>query len=185
MNEHHMELGTYLELHGQEDRERFLHRARTPFLVVEISGPEGQGKDFVTYAASGAQEKSTDLGAETSGWGKTILVAELKKSDRNSFANMITIGRASNNDVVIPHNSVSKLHAFLRKESSGTGFILFDAGSTFGTTVKGTVIPQGEGRPLQSGATFVLAKTVKATFFTPADFFDYLQLMSRVRKPQA
>src|SRR3954454_11773205 len=37
----------------------------------------------------------------------------LEKSNRNPFGSMITIGRATNNDVVLPLRTVSKMHAYL------------------------------------------------------------------------
>lgn len=60
-------------------------------------------------------------------------VYSVTKSNRNIFANGITLGRAQNNDVVVPLASVSKFHAWLRQDK-GTWFA-YDARSRFGTFV--------------------------------------------------
>src|SRR5262245_44658605 len=41
-------------------------------------------------------------------------VFQLKKRSANPFADMITVGRAENNDVVLSSPCVSKFHAFFR-----------------------------------------------------------------------
>jgi hypothetical protein len=58
----------------------------------------------------------------------------LKKTPRNPFAGMITIGRAANNDVVVNHSSVSKFHAYVRVLGTDS-LVIFDVGSTNGTRV--------------------------------------------------
>ena len=85
------------------------------------------------------------------------------KTNRNIFANGITVGRAPNNDVVVPLASVSKFHAWLRLEA--TGYAAYDARSRFGTFVGQTrASPEGEkGIPLSSGMQLKLGE-VALTF---------------------
>jgi hypothetical protein len=80
----------------------------------------------------------------------------VEKTGRNVFANGITIGRTSNNDIVIPLQSISKFHAWIKKEAGS--YILYDAINSQGTFV-GTqkVSPNGEqGIFLRNGATIKL-----------------------------
>ena len=55
---------------------------------------------------------------------------------------LLRIGRASDNDLVLDHESVSRYHAQIRREDDA--FLLADLGSTNGTRVNGQ--PVGERR---------------------------------------
>ena len=64
-----------------------------------------------------------------------------------SAVHIVTVGRASGNDVVIPDPSVSRKHA-LMKRGEGGAFLMLDAGSSNGTTVNGnSVLSRGHGPP--------------------------------------
>lgn len=70
---------------------------------------------------------------------------------RATFAGVILVGRAASSDIVLDHQSVSKLHARIRCAPDGTYFIS-DAGSRNGTRVGGRVVAQAES-PLPFGAS--------------------------------
>ncbi len=77
----------------------------------------------------------------------------------------MSIGRTSNNDVVIPDLSVSRFHAFLKPLEDGR-FQLQDAGSVNGSSINGDAVPrQGSGPPmdLKSGDNVRLGR-VELTF---------------------
>ena len=60
---------------------------------------------------------------------------------------IVTLGRESRQDVVIPDMSVSRFHAFAKPGPDGA-LVLQDAGSTNGTTVNGeSVLTTGAGPP--------------------------------------
>ena len=61
----------------------------------------------------------------------------VRKRPQSPFHETIFIGRATSNDVCIPHTSVSKLHA--RARYIGEALALQDANSSNGTTVNGDV----------------------------------------------
>ena len=64
-----------------------------------------------------------------------------------SASHLITLGRAPDNDVVVPDRSISRRHAFLKRGADG-GFLILDAGSSNGTTVNGaSVMVRGAGQP--------------------------------------
>jgi hypothetical protein len=80
-------------------------------------------------------------------------------------ADIVTLGRESRHDVVIPDASVSRFQAFLKRDGSGR-FRIQDVESTNGTAVNGTSVPsRGAGDPvvLKPGDTVRLGQ-VEATF---------------------
>ncbi len=84
--------------------------------------------------------------AKTNG---TFLV-RVEKSDRNTWKSRISVGRAKNNDIVLRHDSVSKLHAhFLVRTVERLGqpteeLVLCDVGSANGTLINGKSVDEGE-----------------------------------------
>ncbi len=75
----------------------------------------------------------------------------LSKSGSNPWSDRILVGRASNNDVVIRNDRISKVHAYFQVSPRGV-WRLFDARSANGTRVDGVVVPPGEeGLEVKSG----------------------------------
>ncbi len=60
-----------------------------------------------------------------------------------------TIGRTSDNDIVVPHTQVSSHHALLHRE--GTRLFIEDQGSANGTYVRGERISTGKRVPVENG----------------------------------
>ncbi len=60
------------------------------------------------------------------------------------FPDWVTIGRAGTNIITIKHGSISKMHAFFKKESADT-FTLYDARSKNGTCVNAESAPRFGG----------------------------------------
>jgi hypothetical protein len=92
---------------------------------------------------------------------------------------LIWVGRSEENDVVVPDDSVSAVHAFLR-HGEGDQLLLQDMNSMNGTFVGNeAVAPQGMGEPveLESGAR-VRFGSVKLTFLKTAEF---LNLVTQLR----
>jgi len=74
----------------------------------------------------------------------SLVVYALRRNGR-SAGHLITLGRAPENDVVVPDVSISRFHAFVKQDANG-GWLVQDAGSTNGTTVNGNSVPrQGHG----------------------------------------
>jgi hypothetical protein len=114
------------------------------------------GSAFLLLTAAGLMPPkgpcSTEVnltGLADSGGGHTASLAILAFS----VGRFVTVGRTPNNDIVVPDVSVSRFHAYLKKDEDGV-FWLQDATSTNGTTVNGLQVPsQGDGLPamLKSG----------------------------------
>jgi hypothetical protein len=69
----------------------------------------------------------------------------------HSAVHIVSVGRAPDNDVVIPDRSISRRHAFLKRGPQG-GYLVLDAGSSNGTLVNGrSVLAKGSGPPSPIG----------------------------------
>jgi pSer/pThr/pTyr-binding forkhead associated (FHA) protein len=102
----------------------------------------------------------------------TLVVYEVKKrAGSNPFMNMITLGRASNNDIVLATGNVSKLHAYLRLQDGK--WSICDAGSTNGTWLDGRAVDRNGGA-VTSHAVVRLGKRIEMEFLLPADLFAIL-----------
>ncbi len=55
-------------------------------------------------------------GVKLSTDSKRYRVFSMVKAARNPWVERISVGRARNNDIVLPHKSVSKLHAHFTKD---------------------------------------------------------------------
>jgi hypothetical protein len=133
------------------------------------------GAGFLLLSTAGLQvpsgpsmtEVRLDDGDETGGEctaDVSVLVYPLRRGAQ-SVGHLITLGRTSNNDVVVPDLSVSRFHAFV-KAGTGGPLQLQDANSTNGTTVNGRSIPaqgQGPAADLKSGDSVRLGQ-VEFTF---------------------
>jgi hypothetical protein len=94
----------------------------------------------------------------------------LAKKPGASFPDRITIGRTSNNDVVIADASVSRLHAYVRQADD---WIVADAGSKNGSWLGGGVLEPRREAPLSPGA-MVRFGDVQLTFHRSEDLFDLM-----------
>ena len=164
----------------QLGREEFLASA-APAALVRYR------KDDIDPAASGASTMTLDDDVEpppadypteeTLPFGKDLpLEVELEvyplaKKPGASFPDRITVGRTSNNDVVIPDTSISRLHAYIRRD--GAQWVVADAGSKNGSWLRGAVLEPRKERPLPSRAVLRLGD-VDLTFYSATDLFAAL-----------
>lgn len=100
-------------------------------------------------AASGAPVTEVQLMLDEPDPGCTAGLALLVYPFRSQGAgHLVAIGRAPNNDVVIPESSISRFHAFMK--AAEDTFAIQDGGSTNGTTVNSASVPaQGHGPPVE------------------------------------
>jgi hypothetical protein len=98
-------------------------------------------------------------------------VFPLVKKPGAAFADRITIGRTSNNDIVINDTSVSRLHAYVRH--AGGAWMIADAGSKNGSSLLGIAMQPRREQPLPSRAQLELGD-VDLTFYLAADLYAAL-----------
>ena len=97
-----------------------------------------------------------------------------KRPGRNAFSHMVTIGRASNNDIEIKSPGISKFHAFVNVLPSPTGeLMLTDAGTTNGTVVGNEKLKPRTPTVLRCGVDVEFA-TVRAKFLDAESFHRWL-----------
>lgn len=77
------------------------------------------------------------------------------------FTSPISIGRAENNDLIIPDPTVSRNHAILRITNDYTRVFITDM-STHGTEVSGQQVPKGRGTgfTIENGDTIKMGDTL-------------------------
>lgn len=145
--------------HAALPPEAFLARVRTAHLVIWTPlAREPQADHFGTIHLAPV--------ACARGAGAPWAVAPVeKRPGSNAFGLMITLGRAANNDVVLPHGAVSKFHAYLRRLDGS--WLLSDAGSLNGTAVNGVPLPGGHSVALSPGDRIVLGGAVVLDLVEP------------------
>lgn len=102
-------------------------------------------------------------------------VYPLVKKPGAPFADMITVGRTANNDVVLRDITVSRFHAFFRRRNNG--WFVCDAGSKNGTFMHDAQLKPRKENPLTSGDDIRLGDIV-TTFYTAENLFDVLSSRS-------
>jgi hypothetical protein len=107
-------------------------------------------------------------------------VEPLTKSRRNPFEGMITVGRAPNNDVCLHVSSVSKLHAYFRKDAGR--WTLTDKGSANGTFVNGVRIKNEEAAPVEDGAYLLFGPDADCVFKLPLSLHAFVIEISKLGK---
>ena len=166
---------------GQVSKEVFLSQFSEPFLVVEMS-QTGEARDFRTMSTADDTRKTQPGAKRMDAENVTSHVHIIRKSDRNAFQAMVTLGRASNNDIVVEHPCVSKFHAVFKRNPAEKQHAYVDVGSTNGSFFRGAHLGQNTAVPLASGDAVNLGGAVLATYFTPSEFFDYVELLRRTGK---
>jgi len=97
-----------------------------------------------------------------------------KKAGLRTFGMPLTVGRASNNDVVLQDIQVSKVHALLGEDDQGVWWIR-DSNSTNGTFVSEQRIPSDGKTLIRSADSVKFGPGLSAVFFSPADFYQFLR----------
>lgn len=147
------------------DRGRFAARYAGPWLVA--LGDWRPGSDtgrFRTVDESGRQSTPSDMRIGTD--ARVWVVA--KRS--TTFPRKVLVGRAANNDVVLPYPSLSKLHAFFSVDAGR--LTLTDAGSTNGTYVNDQPVPATEGVPVEDHDVIRFGAGVRVALLSGAAMFD-------------
>ena len=98
-------------------------------------------------------------------------VFPLSKKPGASFPDRITIGRTGNNDIVIADSSVSRFHAYVRRD--GTHWLVADAGSKNGSWLREEQLEARKEKQLASKAVVRIGE-VELTFYVAADLYAAL-----------
>jgi hypothetical protein len=170
--EFHQTLEKFYKMYGRIGKKDFIEIFPDPFLAFDLEGITP--KDFDDYADCSDVRKKTVHGDIEMVALSRILVTPIVKSDRNTAAGIITLGRADKCDIVVPNPSVSKYHAFFEKNPAYRSFTIQDVGSSYGTMLDGRHLEPKQSLPLKSGAELIFAELVGAVFYSSADFHDFM-----------
>lgn len=162
-------LGDLLEQVLSITREEFVQEHPSSFLVAEAAQKPAKGDAFQTMATP--RERS----CEATLWE----VYPVAKSERNSFTNMITIGRTQNNDVVLEESSVSKFHAYLQQKEGR--WHLSDAGSRFGCTVDGVKLTD-KSVEVNCKSKIVLGTGLLVKLYSSGELYDLIRVFRGLGK---
>jgi hypothetical protein len=130
-------------------KDAFVATYAHPFLLAlsGLDAPQGPAR---TIRMEGGPELINAIMAERrrmlaeGGAKKGPVVLPVRKV-QTTFPSMITVGRARNNDIIVPDALVSKFHAFFRQLDDG-GWGVADAGSANGTKLGELELPP-KGQP--------------------------------------
>lgn len=167
----------------QLGREEFLAAAAPAALVRYRKDGDGELPSYSGIRTLTLDEDSEEedppeyLSEETLPFGKNLPaeveleVYPLAKKAGASFPDRITIGRTSNNDIVIADTSISRLHAYLKRGQSG--WVVADAGSKNGSYLGGVALEPRKELPVASRADLRFGD-VDVTFYLAAELFAAL-----------
>jgi FHA domain len=100
------------------------------------------------------------------------LILPLRKGEGRPFPERISVGRATNCDLVIRDASVSKLHGHFRDVSMEKS-LFTDAKSSNGTRLDGTLIQPGAATEIHTNTLLTFGR-VALVFMSPGDVYDWL-----------
>jgi hypothetical protein len=165
---------------SRHGRPRFLDRWTSPALLVE-SEPPAQSRRRATKAVhSNTRTCVATLTAEPRKYPflENATVAWLEKNSGSDPSELITLGRADDNDLHFELDAISGIHAVFAR--SGERWYVQDHNSKNGTFVNGERLEPGSPRRLSDGDTVRLGNAVKGRFFAPKALYDFLCIVHRV-----
>jgi hypothetical protein len=157
-------------------REEFLAAAAPAVLVRYRAHAPGPGQAGLATLTMTIDEDFGEAVDETLPHGKLtpepveMELYPLAKKPGASFPDRITIGRAANNDVVIPDPSVSGLHAYARQAD---GWVVADAGSKNGSWLDAAPLEPRRETTLAPRSVLRFGDVLLA-FYPSEDLFDLL-----------
>jgi hypothetical protein len=151
----------------------FLKRYDHPFLLIS----EPQKLDLMT----GSEYHTTEHRADDCGTRRGPLpvhlverqVYELKKGGSQGSFSFFSIGRSSNNDIVLAGTEISKLHAVI--QHTGKGFSIMDSSSRNGTFLNGVKLQPQKLLPLADKDLVTFAGLFAARFLLPSSLYAWLK----------
>lgn len=158
-------------------REQFVAKFAHPFLLrrSRLTAPPGEDGGFGDEERVGFSTAVVDAEALTSarpGPLRGARVMPVTKAPGNPFPDRISVGRATNCDIVIRGSTVSKLHAHFKVIGPGD-VVLTDAKSANGTRVNGTRLAPGDPVRVTAGDS-ILFGGVSVQLLDPKRIYELL-----------
>lgn len=150
---------------------QFVDKYAHPFLSIDVSAEADAGKFKTNIAKANFVEVAPPPRDDTGQVPEEMIAPVTKRLGANSYS-FITIGRAHNNDVVVPSSSISKCHAVIYCEHDR--YKIADAGSRNGTAFNGETLPANEPVALESGDVITLGGSVRVKFRDARALYSFL-----------
>ena len=154
-------------------RDEFLASAAPAAFVRfrAIDAPQDSIDQTLSMDEGVDEDETMPIGKVSLGDVVHMEIYPLVKKPGASFPDRITIGRTSNNDIVVADASISRLHAYVRRD--GSHWVVADGGSKNGSSLKGAPLEARRERPLESRAVLRLGD-VDLTFYLANDLYAML-----------
>ena len=174
----------FIELTRELTRAEFCQMHKQYYLLGIISSDTPAGElDFYTGVIHLDEETKKDPAVTnpkraSARPGKFLV--KIEKREGNAWHDWYSVGRSNNNDIVLRHPSVSKLHARLdtqgpieTQSNNTTGLWITDVGSSEGTRVNGEPIERSDRYPIQVGDRIFFGK-VETVLLDACRLYDIL-----------
>lgn len=159
---------------GHLDQKGFLALFNHPVLLQKARQQhEDSGKAHFRTMSS----KDSSL-IDTSDTFKAPLF-KVTKQGSNTFGNMVTVGRAKNNDIVLPSSMVSKFHAYF--SNKGGQWYLTDSGSSNGTFVNSQRLSKNQAVPVNDSDTIAFGDALVFSFTRPSRLYHYINYVRNIQ----
>ena len=154
---------------AQGTLKEFLETLSDPVLLIGpgVGLSRGPGSE-----GSGADETET-LPEGMSSNVNPIIVIPVAKQFSTTVADIIWVGRAVTCDVVVAHETVSKVHTVLSRNGAGE-LMVTDVGSKNGTWVNGRKLQGGEQVVLNDNDVLKLGE-LETLFLNPTSLYGFLR----------
>ena len=167
-------------------REDYVATYPAPVLLVEKEDGDTESPlaAFATLRLADPGEQSAaglrleDLIEDLRAAGRSAQVLWVTKQTEK-YASIVTIGRAPKSDVRINLASVSKFHCYFTHNPRNGTWHLSDANSANGTYLNGRKLEANIKHRLEDGSAIRMGLHLRARFFSPEGFYDYLTALSR------
>jgi hypothetical protein len=157
---------------GAADPMAWLHRT-----VADEDGPDPAGRTLAILDPG--MTPSPEVDPEALAAAAAVLFVRKAAARQDLFPDMVTIGRVPNNDIVLGFPTVSKVHAYLRRE--GGRWHVHDQRSRNGTFVGRRRLAPGGSHPLEDGAVLHVGPSLALTFLEPPSLYGFVRGAGRRR----
>ena len=159
----------------------FQAKHKYPVLLWPQAGDwiEDTAFQFETFSSEYSDELPGDISPTTESQIYETLVIEIAKHASTALVNMICLGRAANNDIVIANKTVSKLHTYFVASEEGDSYQIVDANSTNGTMVNNKRLVAYNNKTLYNRDNLQFGPAIQMVYLTAEGFYDLLQQLHR------
>lgn len=172
-------LDNFILDYKREGRQGYLAAHPHPVLVVEKSEEDDHTGDTQTQDITSSRLRL----AENLSREQMLLISKaqgfrvltLVKCEDNDWPDRITLGRARGNDLVLPHGTISKVHAYFAFLNDGRA-TLTDAGSRNGTRLNGARLKPEHTATLEALDKLTFG-SLSTTYYPARNFSDFLALL--------